>query len=71
MHMSDNQEINLSIADIAMLKEIVEVASQRGAFKADELTQVGAVYDRVTQWLTAVTEQNEPNEESDQGDSNA
>ena len=71
MLMSDNQEINLSIADVAMLKQIVEVASQRGAFKADELTQVGAVYDRVSQWLAAVTAEAEPNEESDQGDSNA
>ena len=69
--MSDNQEINLNVADVALLKQIVEVASQRGAFKADELTQVGAVYDRVTQWLAAVTAEAEPSEESDKGDSNA
>jgi hypothetical protein len=69
--MSENQEINLSIADIALLKQIVEVASSRGAFKADELSQVGAVYDRVTQWLAAVTTEAETDEESDQGDSNA
>lgn len=69
--MSNNQEINLSVADVAMLKQIIELASERGAFKADELSTIGSVYDRVTQWLDAITTQTEPNSESDIGDSNA
>lgn len=63
--MENSDEINLSIADIAMLKQIVEVASQRGAFKAEEMSSVGTVYDKVTAWLEQVV----PNEEkSDQGE---
>ena len=43
----------LGLADIAFLLQIVEICSQRGAFKADELTSVGTVYDKVKTFLAA------------------
>lgn len=43
----------LGLADIAFLLQIVEICSQRGAFKADELTSVGTVYDKVKAFITA------------------
>ncbi len=46
--------INLSITDLANIKQIIDVASQRGAFKASEYQQVGAVYDRLTAFLNKV-----------------
>jgi hypothetical protein len=44
---------SLGIADIAFLLQIVEVCSQRGAFKADEMTSVGTVYDKVKAFIAA------------------
>jgi len=67
--MSDIQETSLTIADIATLKQIVEVASSRGAFRAEELSQIGAVYDRVNAWLESMTPATE--DEAEQGDSDA
>lgn len=64
----EQETAQISIADIMTLKQIVEVASQRGAFKAEELSTIGEVYDRVNHWLASVT----PNEETadSQGESN-
>jgi hypothetical protein len=69
---------NLSINDIMLLKQIVEVASSRGAFRADELSTVGEVYNKVTAWLQSVTPEEseeeteeESQEESTQGEADA
>lgn len=55
------QAPELSIADIITLKQVVEVATARGAFRAQELTQVGRVYDRVNNWVQTVAPQPEEN----------
>lgn len=47
----------LSISDLQNLRTIVETAAKRGAFAANEMSAVGAVYDRVTNFLNAVTPQ--------------
>ena len=51
-----NEEVapQLSISDIMLFRQIVEVASARGAFRANELTQIGGAYDRVSAWLDSV-----------------
>lgn len=49
----------LQISDLRNLLMIVDVASQRGAFKGPELSQVGSVFDRVSQFLQSVTPQPE------------
>ena len=46
---------NIAIQDIAFLLNIVEVCSTRGAFRAEELTSVGAVYDKVKVFIDANT----------------
>ena len=46
--------INLSITDLANIKQIIDVASQRGAFKASEYQLVGATYDRLTAFLDKI-----------------
>ena len=53
---NQNTDISISIADIALLKKITEIACSRGAFRAEEMTQIGSVYDRVSQWLASITE---------------
>jgi hypothetical protein len=48
-------QTNLAISDIASLLQIVEVVSQRGAFRAEELSSVGALYDKVKAFIVAST----------------
>jgi hypothetical protein len=34
-----------------MLQSIVQVACERGAFRAEEISQIGQCYDRLVAWL--------------------
>ena len=47
----ENQNANLAISDLIMLQSIVQVACERGAFRAEELSQIGQCYDRLSAWL--------------------
>lgn len=49
----------LTVQDLAALKQIIDVASQRGAFKPNEMTVVGATYTKLEQFLAAVQAQQE------------
>jgi hypothetical protein len=60
--MENNQQI--TIADLDSIKNIINLASSRGAFRAEELSQVGAVYDKLTAFLSAVIEQAKAQEQS-------
>lgn len=44
----------LSITDLQNLRALVDTAVRRGAFAANEMSAVGAVYDRVNAFLNAV-----------------
>ena len=48
------EETGLNISDLMALKSIVEVASQRGAFKANELEAVGKTFNKLTTFLESV-----------------
>jgi hypothetical protein len=50
---------SITIQEIGFLLQIVETCSQRGAFRAEELSSVGAVYDKVRGFLAANTPQPE------------
>jgi hypothetical protein len=41
------------IQDLVFTLQVYEACAQRGAFKAEELTNVGAVYDRLKAFLIA------------------
>ena len=58
----ENKEI--TIADLNLLKDIVDLASTRGAFRAAEMKEIGEVYDRLTNFLEAVVAQAKAQEES-------
>ena len=45
---------DLNITDLSALRNIVEIASQRGAFKAGELEVVGKTYNKLSAFLEAV-----------------
>jgi hypothetical protein len=46
---------DLNISDLAALKSIIEVASQRGAFKANELEAVGKTFNKLNNFLETVS----------------
>ena len=41
----------LTIQDLTLTLQVIQVATSRGAFKADELTAIGGLYDRVFKFL--------------------
>jgi hypothetical protein len=47
----------ITVKDLDSLRTIVDIATQRGAFRAAELSQIGAVYDKLTIFLDAVLAQ--------------
>jgi hypothetical protein len=42
---------SLQLSDILLCAQVVQLASQRGAFRAEEFTQVGQLYDRLVAFL--------------------
>lgn len=50
-------ENNITIADLNTIKNIIDLASTRGAFRAAELQEIGEIYNRLTQFLDAVVAQ--------------
>jgi hypothetical protein len=54
---------SIGIQDIAFLVQIVETVAQRGAFRAEELSSVGAVYDKVKAFIIANTPQPTPTDQ--------
>ena len=58
----ENKEITIS--DLNLLKDIVDLASTRGAFRAAEMKEIGEVYNKLTSFLEAVVAQAKAQEES-------
>lgn len=48
---------DLTVQDLTALKNIIDVASQRGAFKPSEMVTVGQTYTKLEQFLAAVAQQ--------------
>ena len=53
--MENNTQI--TIADLDTIKNVIDLACTRGAFRGTEISQVGAVFDKLTTFLNAVIEQ--------------
>lgn len=58
------QSPSLSLNDLGILANIINLATTRGAFKANELSAVGAAYDKLNIFLTAAQAQQAPAAES-------
>tara|TARA_Y100001949_G_scaffold39978_1_gene32384 strand:+ start:231 stop:458 length:228 start_codon:yes stop_codon:yes gene_type:complete len=54
----------LHVDDINLIRQVIEIASTRGAFQAGELKAVGEVYEKVTAFLNEV----QANEQGKEGD---
>lgn len=62
---TDQVPTNLSLVDIANVVQIISIATQRGAWKVNELSSVGTVYDRLVAFLESAgvaIEQNDKEE---------
>ena len=58
----------ITISDLDTIKNIINLAATRGAFRGEELSQVGVVYDKLTAFLEAVIEQAKAQEASTNAD---
>ena len=47
------QATQLQLSDLLLCVQAIQLASTRGAFRAEEFTQIGNVFDRVTAFLKA------------------
>lgn len=48
---------DLTVNDLANIRAVIEAAVKRGAFQASELSGVGSVYDKLTNFLNAIASQ--------------
>ena len=48
------EDTSISLNDLQVLANIVDLATQRGAFRGNELSQVGAVFDKLSAFLAQV-----------------
>lgn len=44
-------QTGLTIQDLSLTLQVIQISSSRGAFKADELTMIGGLYDRIFKFL--------------------
>jgi hypothetical protein len=69
------EQAQLTIADLASIKQIIDAACTRGAFKAAEMKGVGEIYDKLSAFLDSVVAQQKAQEaeqaQPPQGDQNA
>ena len=50
----EQPQVELSIQDLVAVRNIIDIASQRGAFKAGEMEPVGKAYNKLSAFLEAV-----------------
>lgn len=60
--MSEQEQVqpnpmDLNIQDLAVMKGIIDIASERSAFKPNEMAAVGTVYNKLETFLKSVEEQ--------------
>ena len=57
------ENVTLGVADLQNAAQVIDAAVQRGAFKAGEAAQVGAVYNKIIAFVSQVTEQQKAQQE--------
>lgn len=57
-------ETNITITDLVSIKNVINLAAERGAFKAEEMLEVGTVYTKLSNFLEAVIAQAQEQEQS-------
>lgn len=57
--------VNLSLSDLSAAANVINVATQRGAFNAAEAETVGATFNKLVQVVEALKPKTDDSEESD------
>lgn len=60
----------LTVQDLQQLKQIIDVSTQRGAFKGNELMSVGQVYNKLEVFLNSVAAQQPAQPQGEQNNGN-
>ena len=55
---------SLGVADLQNCAQIIDIAMSRGAFRANEAAQVGAVYNKIEAFVKSVADQQNHNAEA-------
>lgn len=61
-------DTNITITDLDAIRNIINLAAKRGAFEASEMADVGAVFNKLNNFLEAVIAQSQSETEQPQGD---
>ena len=57
-------DTNINVTDLVALRNIINLAAERGAFKAEEMLEVGTVYTKLSNFLEAVVTQAQTQEQT-------
>jgi hypothetical protein len=55
-------DTNITVTDLDAIRNIINLAAKRGAFEANEMADIGAVYNKLNNFLEAVIAQTNENE---------
>jgi hypothetical protein len=47
-----SQGVSLSLQDLVLMMNLIRATTERGAIRAEEMTEVGTVYNKLVQFLT-------------------
>ena len=61
---TDNN-VTITPNDLLVIRQVIDVATQAGLFKAQDLTSVGLVFDKVNSIVESLIAQSKENEESE------
>jgi hypothetical protein len=50
---TENEQVQLQLTDLLLAAQVIQLASQRGAVKPEEFTQIGGLYERLVKFLRA------------------
>lgn len=54
-----NDAMQLTLTDLSAMKSIIDIASQRGAFRPNEMVVIGQTYNKLNAFLEAAKQQGE------------
>ena len=68
MENTQTQNETITVVDLDLLRNIVDLACARGAFRGSEVKQVGEIYEKLTKFLEAVVAQAQAQESAESAD---
>ena len=60
----NGQDLIINLADLDLIRQIIDLATSRGAFKGPELSDIGRVYNKLTAFLDLAVAQAQAEQEA-------